>query len=322
MLNDICLSVAVHKALAENGQLPDLEDFKITNIMANDEMFRLFCESILACVVGKTWWSSKAGKKTVSEMATVSDEAFGLLLLENSYDMWKAMGEDPSYEVYRRKETTVDMSKRVMPVVGTEDSSNKETTGDKDEHEEDGANPAAGEQGSANMIEKGRQRQRRRRSRADGDSGNTCKYPETRWTRNGPDTKKYHGWQLEGMNRYSKLYEDVKKTRRRSKQRREREIAYMKVQNQLSAKKRKPKVSAPPELKRYEQPNGFEDMLEGLADQEMENELLGEGEFALSEDEEDGRAGGAGENREDEEGNSQEGRSQDDEEEDGNEEED
>jgi len=53
------------------------------------EAYSYFCHYFLPVVVGKKKWQKavQAGGK-VSVLATVSDEALGLLLLENSWELW------------------------------------------------------------------------------------------------------------------------------------------------------------------------------------------------------------------------------------------
>ena len=113
-------------------------------------------------------------------------------------------------------------------------------------------------------------------------------YANTKWTFNGPDTKKYHGWHIKGMYRYKKLYRDITRMRQTSKQRKEREVAYMGLREKIASKRKKAKVTAPRELDSYEQPNGFDDMMRKRADKdlpEQEGELLNGEEFILSGDE-------------------------------------
>jgi len=50
--------------------------------------FFLFCDNFLSRIVGISAWREGCQKKTVSEMATVSDEAFAYLLVENYWDYW------------------------------------------------------------------------------------------------------------------------------------------------------------------------------------------------------------------------------------------
>ena len=53
-----------------------------------DGAYTIFCDHILSAVVGKNLWKSKSAGFTISKIATVSDEAFALLLLVNSWDLW------------------------------------------------------------------------------------------------------------------------------------------------------------------------------------------------------------------------------------------
>ena len=52
----------------------------------------ILCNHFLACVVGKHDWKWQT-KKELSQVATISDEAFALLILENIWDEWKDMNE-------------------------------------------------------------------------------------------------------------------------------------------------------------------------------------------------------------------------------------
>jgi len=67
----------------------------------NEKCFFLFCENFLARVVGITSWRDSCTKSTVSEMATVSDEAFAYLLVENYWSTWSAV----DLEKYQKEST-------------------------------------------------------------------------------------------------------------------------------------------------------------------------------------------------------------------------
>ena len=58
--------------------------------------FELFCETFLSNVVGRNTYNSKVGKNRISNFATVSDEAFAIVCLENSIDRWNDEAEDPN----------------------------------------------------------------------------------------------------------------------------------------------------------------------------------------------------------------------------------
>lgn len=57
-------------------------------LRANTKSFRIFCDCFLSKVIGSSKWKEECISKTVSEIATISDEAFTLLLLENHWDEW------------------------------------------------------------------------------------------------------------------------------------------------------------------------------------------------------------------------------------------
>ena len=54
------------------------------------EVFSIFSDSFLACLVGKMSYKSSVKNQRISSFVTVSDEAYTLLYLENCYDSWKA----------------------------------------------------------------------------------------------------------------------------------------------------------------------------------------------------------------------------------------
>jgi len=67
------------------------------------EVFFLFADIFLSRVVGVAFWRKNSAKMPISEMATVSNEAFALLLLENYWDTWSTK----NLEAYQ-KEATFD----------------------------------------------------------------------------------------------------------------------------------------------------------------------------------------------------------------------
>jgi len=52
---------------------------------------QLFCDKFLSCVIGKNEWKNQIRIKPITEIATISDEAFALLILENIWDDWITM---------------------------------------------------------------------------------------------------------------------------------------------------------------------------------------------------------------------------------------
>ena len=78
--------------LLEEKCLPTLES--ILEKHTNKDCFFLFCEYFLSRIVGMTIWKDSCTKQKVSEMVTVSDEAFTYLLIENYWDEWSTKNLD------------------------------------------------------------------------------------------------------------------------------------------------------------------------------------------------------------------------------------
>lgn len=78
--------------------LPQLS--QLLMLQSNQEVMTLFCNQFLACVTGKNDWKQQTKNKLIRDFATVSDEAFALLVLENIWDKWIKM--DP-LEFFSRK---------------------------------------------------------------------------------------------------------------------------------------------------------------------------------------------------------------------------
>jgi hypothetical protein len=55
----------------------------------NIEDFTLFCDTFMSNVVGRNIYNSKVGEARMSKIATVGDEAFALVCVENSIERWK-----------------------------------------------------------------------------------------------------------------------------------------------------------------------------------------------------------------------------------------
>ena len=65
----------------------------------NGKAFRQFCDKILPCIVGRARWDKVVACKFVSKMSTGTDEAWGLILLENSWELWEQMANAPGGKV-------------------------------------------------------------------------------------------------------------------------------------------------------------------------------------------------------------------------------
>ena len=83
--------------LHREGELCELQEF--LEMRKNGKAFRQFCDNILPCIVGRAKWDKVVACKLVSKMTTSTDEAWGLILLENSWDLWEQMANVPSGKV-------------------------------------------------------------------------------------------------------------------------------------------------------------------------------------------------------------------------------
>ena len=71
----------------------NLQDF--LQMRENDDAMSFFCDNILPEVVGKVSWRKGVMSMKVRELATVTDEAFAQLILENVWNsgwshLWKS----------------------------------------------------------------------------------------------------------------------------------------------------------------------------------------------------------------------------------------
>ena len=93
-------------------ELPTIDD--ILKLRKNLQTMRVLCNHFLPCVVGKKRWKMQilAGKH-VNDIATVSDEAFVLLVLEN---IWVDMMKISVDEYYRPKKGKRNRIMKTMKV--------------------------------------------------------------------------------------------------------------------------------------------------------------------------------------------------------------
>ena len=101
-------------------ELPSLQDLLM--LRSNVKCMIVFCDHFLPCIVGKKRWKLqiKQGFK-LNSIATVSDEAFMLLLLENCWDYMDNMDEDNFYKPKKRNATKSTIDKTID---NTEDAKN------------------------------------------------------------------------------------------------------------------------------------------------------------------------------------------------------
>ncbi len=84
------------KGLIQKG-LVDAADWiqHVMSMRENSEgAYGLFYEHVLSHVVGRDVWKRRSSTHTVGQIATISDEAFALFLLENSWDTWVKLATD------------------------------------------------------------------------------------------------------------------------------------------------------------------------------------------------------------------------------------
>ena len=58
-----------------------------------------FCENVLSHVVGRDVWKRRSHSHLISEIATISDEAFALFIVENSFQVWCASVDEKGENV-------------------------------------------------------------------------------------------------------------------------------------------------------------------------------------------------------------------------------
>jgi len=91
--NYCCTHLYLHinciSGLKSATNLPALQELWL--LCKNETTMEIFCNNFLSCVLGKHHWKWQKKHKLICELATISDEAFALLVLENIWDEWKDM---------------------------------------------------------------------------------------------------------------------------------------------------------------------------------------------------------------------------------------
>lgn len=98
--------------MRRDDKMPDngLDDF--LELRSNETAMCRFCEYILPCVVGRKHWNESVSKVKVCDLATVTDEACALLVLENIWDTWMALPLDEHRT--RKRKAEEEGKKRVF----------------------------------------------------------------------------------------------------------------------------------------------------------------------------------------------------------------
>ena len=73
----------------EEKLFPTMEEFLLLH--EGGSTYELFTRRFVKRIVGKNVWGNNCYQKLLSEYCTASDEAFGLLTLENQFDRWTDM---------------------------------------------------------------------------------------------------------------------------------------------------------------------------------------------------------------------------------------
>jgi len=96
---------------AEELKMPELEE--ILQLRDNQEGHDAYCYYLyhfLPYIVGKHKWRKEFNRSAVFDnLYTASDEAFGLLVLENNWDRWKWEAERTKEEIEAQKEDRPDV---------------------------------------------------------------------------------------------------------------------------------------------------------------------------------------------------------------------
>ena len=81
--------------LIQDGTIAPQDRAYFLQMRNDEEKYILFCDEILSCVVGRHQWCQLSWQQPISELTTISDEAFAHLLVENSWDVWTDKAFDP-----------------------------------------------------------------------------------------------------------------------------------------------------------------------------------------------------------------------------------
>ena len=178
--------------------LPSIED--ILKLRKNLQTMRILCDHFLPCVVGKKWWKMQIlSGRHVNDIATVSDEAFVLLVLENIWDDMIKVNIDKYYRPKKRKKTQEDEE-------GTRSGNSPNApTNDKNKHDD--------------------------RSVITG-----------KWTSAWRGSRRYGGWNPEGINHFNRLVKIVQQDRENDSHF---QAQYEIWLNESKGKKQKEKVNNP-----------------------------------------------------------------------------
>ena len=87
-------------------------EMKIDELRANHHLFMFFIQNFLSLVIGWHQFNKSKCSKVVSEYSTISDEAYTVLALENSVEMWT---EDISIKFQTMSQDLTTDQKKALP---------------------------------------------------------------------------------------------------------------------------------------------------------------------------------------------------------------
>ncbi len=83
-----CFSSSFPSELHKKKELPVKK--KLLEPRADPDVFAIFCNSFISCLVGKITYRGAVSAARIAEYVSISNEAYALVYLENSYDRWEA----------------------------------------------------------------------------------------------------------------------------------------------------------------------------------------------------------------------------------------
>ena len=83
-MTNLTIMISITIGLQSENKLPELH--KIQALRKDSEVMTIFCNQFLSCVTGKHDWKRQTNSELIREFATISDEAFALLILENIWE--------------------------------------------------------------------------------------------------------------------------------------------------------------------------------------------------------------------------------------------
>jgi len=186
----------------------------------------ILCNHFLPCVVGKKRWKMqiRAGKK-VNDVATVSDEAFVLLVLENIWEQMIDMDINKYYRPKKRKAINDDRNnnegnnnKGNNDERNNNERNNDERNNDErnnDERNNDDGNDDDGNDDDGNDDDRNDDATNAKSSTAMNWKRKDCNrvFVTGRWTSAWRGSRRYGGWSPEGLHRFNKLVKMVQQDR-------------------------------------------------------------------------------------------------------------